>query len=61
MVHITCLAHAHAEVRGNFLELNELVSNVKRVFYVEHIREADPGKPLLHQPVLTLDQCLRVL
>ncbi|PSN51684.1 hypothetical protein C0J52_09598 [Blattella germanica] len=62
MIHVICLAHAihrvAEEVRGNYPEVDKLISNVKKIFTktplrVQKFKNEAPSLPLPPQPVLT--------
>lgn len=72
MVHVTCLAHAFhrvaEEIRANFPEVDNLVSNTKKVFVKapsrrELFKSQAPDIPLPPQPIITrwgtwIDACV---
>lgn len=62
LIHITCIAHGlHRvceQIRKEFDDVNELISNVKKVFVkspyrIRAFREANPDLPLPPEPVIT--------
>jgi hypothetical protein len=62
MVHLTCLSHslhrAADEIRGNYPDVDSLISNVKKIFLkaplrVEKFKQAAPSLSLPPKPVLT--------
>lgn len=62
MEHVSCLAHGlhrvAEEIRKNFPKVDQLISNVKKIFLkcpsrVQYFREKAPNIPLPPQPVLT--------
>jgi hypothetical protein len=62
MVHLTCLAHGlhrvAEEIRGNYPNVDSLISNVKKIFLkaplrVEKFKQEAPSLPLPPKPVLT--------
>ena len=74
MVHLTLLAHGlhrlAEEIRGNYPEVDSLISNVKNIFLkaplkVEKFKLEAPSLPLPPQPVITMlgnvDRCCDVL
>ena len=61
MIHVTCLAHAihrvAEEVRGTYLEVDKLISNVTKTFTntphrVQKVKNEAPQLPIPHHPVL---------
>lgn len=62
LIHTTCLAHGinrvAEEIRNQFPLVNELISNIKRIFLkaplrVQFYKESFPNLPLSPQPVIT--------
>jgi hypothetical protein len=62
MVHLTCLVHGlhrvAEEIRGNYPDVDSLISNVKKVFLktslrVEKFKQESPSLSLSPKPVLT--------
>ena len=62
MIHLTCLAHGShriaEEVRAQFKDIDELISNGKKIFLkcprrCQIFREKAPDVPLPPQPVVT--------
>ncbi|KAE9543713.1 hypothetical protein AGLY_002109 [Aphis glycines] len=62
MIHVTCLAHdlnrVSEEIRGQFSEVDQFISNAKKIFLkapsrVDTFKTMAPGIPLPPQPIVT--------
>jgi hypothetical protein len=62
MIHVTCLAHGlhriSEEIRGQFSDVDQFISNAKKIFLkapsrVDTFKIMDPSIPLLPQPIVT--------